>query len=103
MTLSDQDWKDHIEMLMESKIARQGMLTVAPGSEDFNVQELSDNAWDIGIVSGVLQGVELTPTLLPNQKEAIADAIKAIKRIQERNHRLVKVKSASPTNHYKIN
>ena len=53
------------------------------------VRELSDNAWDIGIVSGVLQGIALTSTLLPNQREAITDARKAIKRIEERNQRLV--------------
>jgi len=54
-----------------------------------STQELADNSWDIGIVSGVLQGIECTPTLLPNQKEAIADARKAIKRIESRNSRLV--------------
>ena len=47
--------------------------------------ELMDNSWDIGIVSGVLQGIELTPTLLPNQKKAIAEARKAMERIKERN------------------
>ncbi len=50
------------------------------------ITEFSDNAWDIGTVSGVLQGIELTTSLLPNQKEAIASARKAIERIQKRNH-----------------
>ena len=53
------------------------------------IKELSDNAWDIGSVSGVLQGIALTPTLLPNQKEAIASALKAINGIGERNRMLV--------------
>lgn len=48
-------------------------------------KELNDNARDIGAVSGILLGIELTPTLLPNQKEAIAAARKAISRIQDRN------------------
>ena len=51
------------------------------------LHELSDNSWDIGMVSGVLQGIALTPSLLPNQKEAIADARKAIERIQTRNQK----------------
>lgn len=51
--------------------------------------ELLENAWDIGMISGVLQGIELTPTLLTNQKEAIADARRAIRRIDERNRALV--------------
>ena len=49
------------------------------------LKDFSDNAWDIGMVSGVLRGIELTPALLPNQQEAIKDAIEAINRIQERN------------------
>lgn len=58
--------------------------------------ELIDNAWDIGLVSGVLQGVELTTTLLPNQKEAIADARKAIKRIEERNQKAIELFAVQP-------
>jgi hypothetical protein len=54
-----------------------------------NIQDLSDNSYDIGMVSGVLRGVELTPNLLPNQKEAISDARKAILRIEERNKKLI--------------
>ena len=53
--------------------------------------ELLDNSWDIGTVSGVLQGIELTTTLLPNQKEAIASARKAIERIQERNQKALEI------------
>lgn len=52
-----------------------------------NLQELSDNAFDIGTISGVLRGIELTQTLLPNQKQAIADARKALERIEARNKR----------------
>lgn len=47
--------------------------------------DLAENAYDIGTISGVLKGIELTPTLLPNQKEAIASARKAIERIESRN------------------
>ena len=53
------------------------------------LQDLLDNSWDAGLVSGVLMGIELTPSLLPNQKEAIANARKAIERICERNQKLV--------------
>ena len=61
--------------------------------------ELLDNSWDIGTVSGVLQGIELTTTLLPNQKEAIATARKAIERIQERNQKaLEKLAHTNPPN-----
>ena len=63
-----------------------------------DIQQLSDNAWDIGTVSGVLQGIELTPTLLPNQKEAIASARKAIKRIAERNQSAIEALAANPHN-----
>lgn len=55
--------------------------------------ELFSNAWDIGLVCGVLQGIELTPTLLPKQKDAIADALKAMKRIEERNQMAIECKS----------
>lgn len=54
-----------------------------------DLMKLADNAWDIGTVSGVLQGIEMTPILLPNQKEAIASARKAIERIEARNKRAV--------------
>lgn len=54
-----------------------------------SIQEISDNAWDIGTVSGVLQGIALTAGLLDKQKEAIAIAIKAIGRIEDRNQRMV--------------
>ena len=61
--------------------------------------ELFDNSWDIGTISGVLQGIELTTTLLPNQKEAIANARKAIERIQERNQKaLEKLAHTNPPN-----
>lgn len=53
------------------------------------IQELSENSWDIGTVSGVLQGLELTTTLLTNQKEAIALARQAIERIGERNKKAI--------------
>lgn len=53
------------------------------------LKELTENAHDIGTVQGVLQGIELTPSLLPNQKEAIADAKKAMERIAERNRKSV--------------
>ncbi len=119
MTLDDQEWKEHIAMLKESKQAVQGSCSTDcdrleeirmaigcelpsynpydPGTvewhifslrkraEMYSITTLSDNAWDIGTVSGVLQGIELTPTLLPNQKEAIASARNAIKRIEDRN------------------
>lgn len=49
------------------------------------LRDLSDNAGDIGLVSGVLHGISLTPTLLPNQKDALAKAREAIERIRERN------------------
>ncbi len=49
------------------------------------LKELVDNSHDIGCVSGVLRGIELTPTLIPNQKDAIAEARKAIDRIEKRN------------------
>lgn len=53
------------------------------------LQELYENAWDIGEVSGVLQGIELVATLLPNQKNAIANARQAMQRIGERNKKAV--------------
>ena len=60
------------------------------------IQELSDNAWDIGMVSGVLQGIELTTTLLPNQKEAISAAREAIKRVEERTQKMVEELTKPP-------
>lgn len=69
---------------------------VATVSAD-KLRDLSDNAWDIGTVSGVLQGIALTPTLLPNQKEALAKARGAIGRIGARNHASV-VAIATPLN-----
>lgn len=63
-----------------------------------DIQQLFYNAWDIGTVSGVLQGIELTPTLLPNQKEAIASARKAIERIGERNRIAVEALAVNPHN-----
>ena len=58
------------------------------------IKELLDNSWDIGLASGVLQGIELTPTLLPNQKEAIADARKALDRVAKRNQAALEGQSA---------
>ena len=52
---------------------------------NMKTKELFNNSWDIGLASGVLQGIELTQTLLPNQKKAIADARKALERVAERN------------------
>ena len=48
-------------------------------------QELVENSYDVGTVSGVLQGIELSPSLLPNQKEAILYARQAVGRIEQRN------------------
>ncbi len=53
------------------------------------IKDVSDNAYDIGMVEGVLHGIELTATLLPNQKEAIVAALKAIYRIGERHQHAV--------------
>jgi hypothetical protein len=87
MILNDEEYKEHLAMLKASKLGAQGTLSPVSllGGEYMNLKELTDNAYDIGMVSGVLQGIELTPTLLPNQKEAIADARKAIERIEQRN------------------
>ena len=57
------------------------------------ITDLSDNAWDIGMVSGVLRGIALTPTLLPNQREAIEKATEAIERIASHNQNAVTVLS----------
>lgn len=59
------------------------------------VQELSDNAWDIGVVSGVLEGIKLTPALLPKQIEAIDDALKAAARMSKRNRRWMDMERSS--------
>jgi len=59
------------------------------------VQNLLDNAWDAGLVSGVLSGIEFTPSLLPNQKSAIGEAQKAIERVIERNQRMLVALSES--------
>ena len=63
-------------------------------NKNMKIKELLDNSWDIGLASGVLQGIELTPTLLPNQKEAIADARKALDRVAKRNQAALEGKSA---------
>ena len=57
------------------------------------IKELLDNSWDIGLATGVLQGIELTPSLLPNQKQAIADARKALERVAKRNQDALEVQS----------
>ncbi len=54
-----------------------------------SIQEVSEGARDIGFVSGVLSGIELTVNLLPSQREAVAMAREAVSRIEGRHQAAV--------------
>lgn len=60
-----------------------------------SIQEVSEGARDIGFVSGVLAGIELTVNLLPSQREAVAMAREAVFRIEERHKSAVLAFSSS--------
>lgn len=51
------------------------------------LRDMTENAADIGLVCGVLQGIALTPTLLPHQKQALEKAQEAIQRVWGRINR----------------
>lgn len=56
-----------------------------------NLRELSMNAWDIGLVTGVIHAISVNPSILPNQKDGIASAIEAMDRIAFRNKQAVEL------------
>lgn len=64
-------------------------------TETMSINELLENSQDIGLACGVLEGIELTPTLLPHQKEAIARALKALERVANRNQAAILLRSGT--------
>lgn len=58
---------------------------VCPDSRHKTLMEMSEQAWDIGTVRGVLRGIVITPELRPHQVAVINLAIEAIERISKRN------------------